>query len=269
MKDLLEDNSINIRLSDKGSGIVVLDTDKYRDDIEKNLLDASTYKQINENTIQKTEHQIKKIVECMYKRQSFKKEMKGYFLPIDTRPGRVQGNPKVHKTNNPLRVIITGRHGTTENIAEFVEKELSENFSNLPSFIKESTDFLNKLNYIPQPLPYNTIMLCLDVKALYPSVPREEAKRACRKALNKRTNHNLPTDDALQLIDKVLENNIFSFNNNHYVQTEGTAIGSKLDMNYACTYLEEWERDLLQHSDQHPLSYCRYVDDVWGFVDSR
>jgi hypothetical protein len=45
MKDLLEDNSINIRLSDKGSGIVVLDTDKYRDDIEKDLLDASTYKQ--------------------------------------------------------------------------------------------------------------------------------------------------------------------------------------------------------------------------------
>jgi hypothetical protein len=201
MKDLLEDNSINIRLSDKGSGIVVLDTDKYRDDIEKNLLDASTYKQINENTIQKTEHQIKKIVEGMYKRQSFLKEMKGYFLPIDTRPGRVQGNPKVHKTNNPLRVIITGRHGTTENIAEFVEKELSENFSNLPSFIKESTDFLNKLNYIPQPLPYNTIMLCLDVKALYPSVPREEATLACRKALNKRTNHNLPIDDAFKLID--------------------------------------------------------------------
>ena len=45
MKDLLEDNSINIRLSDKGSGIVVLDTDKYRDDIEKDHLDASTYKQ--------------------------------------------------------------------------------------------------------------------------------------------------------------------------------------------------------------------------------
>jgi hypothetical protein len=74
----------------------------------------------------------------MYKRQSITKEMKGYFVPKDTRPGRVQGNPKVHKTNNPLRVIITGRHGTTENIAEFVEKELSENVSNLPSFIKES-----------------------------------------------------------------------------------------------------------------------------------
>jgi len=44
-------------------------------------------------------------------------------------------------------------------------------------------------------------MLFLDVKALYPSVPREEAKLACRKALDIRTNHNLPTDDALKLID--------------------------------------------------------------------
>jgi hypothetical protein len=164
----------------------------------------------------------RKSVKVCTKRQSITKEMKGYFLPKDTRPGRVLCNPKVHKTNNPLRVIINGRHGATENIAEFVENELSENVSNLASFIKYSTDFLNKINYIPQPLPYNTIMFCLDVKALYPSVPREEAKCACRKALDKRTNHNLPTDDALILIDIVLENNIFSFNNNHYVQTEGT-----------------------------------------------
>jgi hypothetical protein len=128
----------------------------------------------------------------MYKRQSITKELKGYFLAKDRRPGHVQGNPKVHKTNNPLRLIINGRHDATENIAEFVENELSENVSNLPSFIKDSTDFLNKLDYIPQPLPYNTIMFCLDVKALYPSVPREEAKRACRMALDKRPNHNLP-----------------------------------------------------------------------------
>ena len=68
MKDLLEDNSLIIRPSDKGSDIVVLDTDKYRDDIEKDLLYVSTYKQINENTIQKTENQIQKISEGMYKK---------------------------------------------------------------------------------------------------------------------------------------------------------------------------------------------------------
>ena len=49
-----------------------------------------------------------------------------------------------------------------------------------------------------------------------------------------------------------------------YVHTEGKAIGSKLGMNYACTYLEEWVRALFQHSDQHPFSYWRYVDNVWA-----
>jgi hypothetical protein len=52
----------------------------------------------------------------MYKRNSISKEMKAYLLPKDTRPGRVQGNPKIHKNNHPLRGIINGQHTTTENI---------------------------------------------------------------------------------------------------------------------------------------------------------
>lgn len=116
--------------------------------------------------------------------------------------------------------------------------ELSENVSNLPSFLKDSTDFLNKLNSIPQPLPYNTIMLCLDVKVLYPSVPLEGAKRACR---NKRTHNNLPTDNTLQLIDIVLENNIFSFNNNHYVQTYKQMV-RQYNLNWTCiTHVPIWK----------------------------
>jgi hypothetical protein len=45
---------------------------------------------------------------------------------------------------------------------------------------------------------------------------------------------------------------------------EGTAIGSHLGMNYACTYLGEWEQELLEKSDRLPTHYWRYVDDVWG-----
>jgi hypothetical protein len=71
-------------------------------------------------------------------------------------------------------------------------------------------------------------MFCLDVKALYPSVPRNETRNACRIYLDKRPNPKLPTEDALKLIDTVLENNIFSFNDKTYVQAEGTAIGSRL-----------------------------------------
>jgi hypothetical protein len=47
----------------------------------------------------------------------------------------------------------------------------------------------------------------------------------------------LPTTDVLSMIRLVLENKNFSFNGKHYLQVEGTAIGSRLGMNYASTYL--------------------------------
>jgi hypothetical protein len=63
------DNDIIMRQSDTGSGLAILDTDKYREDIETYLLDTSTYNQINENVIQKTKNQIKRILENMYYNQ--------------------------------------------------------------------------------------------------------------------------------------------------------------------------------------------------------
>ena len=66
------------------------------------------------------------------------------------------------------------------------------------------------------------------------------------------------------MLDLVLENNHFGFNGKNYIQTEGTAIGSHLGMNYACTYLGEWEQELFDKSDRLPTHYWRYVDDAYG-----
>ena len=91
MNDLLNDDTIILRPIDKGSGIVIMDADKYKDEIESDLNDNTTYKQIDDRGILKTENKIKKLIEEMYKRNSISKEMKAYLLPKDTRPGRVQG----------------------------------------------------------------------------------------------------------------------------------------------------------------------------------
>ena len=107
-------------------------------------------------------------------------------------------------------------------------------------------------------------MFCLDVKSLYPSVPRKEAREACEEALNNRSSQTLPTDDVLQMLDMVLENNNFCFNGQNFLQTEGTAIGSHLGMNYACTFLGQWESKIQEKSHNLPSYFWRYVDDIWG-----
>jgi hypothetical protein len=101
----------------------------------------------------------------------------------------------------------------------------------------------------------------MDVKGLYPSVPKKEGLDACKQALDNRPNPSIPTTDVLSMIRLVLENNNFSFNGKHYLQVEGTAIGSRLGMNYASTYLGVWEQQLLEQSSDKPHTYFRYVDD--------
>ena len=135
---------------------------------------------------------------------------------------------------------------------------------NLNTYIKDTTDFLQRLSNISQPLPNETIMFCLDVKALYPSVPRIEAKAACKTALENRTTKTISTDSVLEMMDLVLENNNFIFDNKHFLKTEDTAIGSHLGMNYACIYFGNWEQELCSKSKYLPSHYWRYVDDIWG-----
>ena len=111
-------------------------------------------------------------------------DLKSYLMPSEGTSGRLQGSPKIHKGTIPLRTIVYGRNHQTEKMAEVVENELREHMTLLPSYIKDTTDFLNKVTQIAQPLPNDTILFCFDVVALYPSVPRIEARAALETALN-------------------------------------------------------------------------------------
>ena len=264
LRELLYDETIVIRPSDKSNTIVILNREDYELEVEKELKDNTTYKPVKNDLTQKNENKVKKLVENLYKRSVITQDMKRYLLPKGSTSGKVQANPKLHKQNHPVRTIINGRNHPTEKIAELVENELTEHVRSLPSFLQDTTDFLKKLNEINQPLPDNAIMFCLDVKSLYPSVPRKEAREACKAALNDRSTQSIPTEDVLKMLDLVLENNNFSFNNKHFLQTEGTAIGSHLGMNYACTFLGRWEKDLFDNTTKLPTYYWRYVDDIFG-----
>ena len=45
-------------------------------------------------------------------------------------------------------------------MTDIVDHELMEHVSGLKCYIKDTTEFLQKLNKIPQPLPGNSIMFC-------------------------------------------------------------------------------------------------------------
>ena len=148
-------------------------------------------------------------------------------------------------------------------MAEIAEFPLNENVEQTPSYIKDTTDFLRKLDEIKVKLPTEAILFCFDMEKLYPSIPRAEGLQACAEALKHRSNHPFSSEAVMDMIRAVLDNNVFRFNNNEYIQKDGVAIGSRLGRNYGCSYMRKWD-EALGNFEKQPLVYYRYIDDGFG-----
>ena len=92
------------------------------------------------------------------------------------------------------------------------------------SYLRDTTDFINKLRDIQELLADDAILFTFDVEKLYPSVPREEGLAACQKALEMRSKPLIPTDFVMDMIKTVLHNNNFTFGDRNYLQTDGVRL---------------------------------------------
>ena len=62
------------------------------------------------------------------------------------------------------------------------------------------------------------------------------------------------------LIHIILTNNNFTFNGVHYLQIQGTAMGTRMAPLYANIFMDKLEREFLQTHSLCPLVWWRYID---------
>ena len=93
-------------------------------------------------------------------------------------------------TNKEILAALSNGH-PTERISQFVDYHLKPLVQTLPSYIKDTTHFLLKLQE-PGTLPSNAILVTLDVSSLYTNIPHKEGIEACRHFLNTRSHKSLP-----------------------------------------------------------------------------
>ena len=74
----------------------------------------------------------------------------------------------------------------TEGISQFVDYHLNPLVKKIPSYIKDTSDFLLKLERLTD-LPPDPILVTLDVRSLiYTNIPHGEGIEACKLALDTR-----------------------------------------------------------------------------------
>ena len=102
----------------------------------------------------------------------------------------------------------------------------------------------------------------MDVTSIYTNIPHDDGIAACRKIWEQRTVQELPTECLVEMLTLVLKYNNFPFDGNHYLQINGTAMGTKMALSYANIFMGDLEEQLLLSSLKQPLSWFRFIDDV-------
>ncbi|XP_072422902.1 uncharacterized protein [Chiloscyllium punctatum] len=168
--------------------------------------------------------------------------------------------PKVHKANIPGRPIMSGNGTLCENLSSCVEGILKPSTQGISSFCRDTTDFLQTLS-THGPVEPGTFFVTTDVSALYTSIPNKDGIAATASVLN--TNNCQSPNTILQLIRFMLDHNVFTFDNQFFIQTHGTAMGTKFAPQYANIFMHRFEQDFFSMQDLQPTLYTKYIDDIF------
>ena len=127
---------------------------------------------------------VKQCVDSMLKRGLIDKKVKNFLVPHHPRAARFNMYllPKIHKPGNLGRPIIASNGASTENISHFTNHFLRTSVIQLPLYIRNTTDFMNKLRRLLQ-LPPGCLLVTLVVCSLYTNIPHEEGITACKEFL--------------------------------------------------------------------------------------
>lgn len=170
--------------------------------------------------------------------------------------------PKVHKP--PRRPIITGIGSLTNGLSHYIDLHLQKHVNKLKSYLRETSSIIQELTDIKWQPEYR--WTTLDVASLYSNIPHKKDISAIR--------HLLSTDDEMPENQKNFysrcyqlhfENTTSEFNEQIYIQTRGTAMGTRFAPSFANLYIGLYETLYVINEHQwrkNIIIYKRYVDDL-------
>ena len=136
-------------------------------------------------------------------------EIATWITNLEPKPGVAFGNVKTHKEGNLLRLNTSCCGKAIDRLSAFTEFYLKPLAQSLPSFVKDTTDLLNKVQLLNAsgPFPPGTLLVSWDVAAMFPNIDNNLGITAVKKALDSRTDEVSSTDCILQAVEICLEVN--------------------------------------------------------------
>ena len=153
------------------------------------------------------------------------------------------------------------------NLSVFLDHYLKPIVRYLPSYIKDTDEFLKTVLDTNTIIPPNSILVTLDVQSLYTNIPQDEGIQICLTALGNFYDNRLPLPlgHLRQMFDFILKYNYFGMDDKFYLQIHGTAMGTTFAPNYSNIFMGDFEYKALQNEPNNlqPLIWKRFIDDIF------
>ena len=288
LSKLKADHSIIIKEADKGSAVVIMDRDFYRDKIVQMLNDPNFYQETDEKADKRTRNLILKLLK-KYDSELYEEE-KDYIANFIFSSSYFYGLPKIHKSTEiseaiaeqnsefveilrpsdlKFRPIVGGPNSVSQRLSHFVDIILKPLCEKVPSFIRDDLDFLN---HLPTTVSPDSELITFDVVSLYTNIPHELGLTAVSYWLEKHSEAILPRiskDFILDSLQLILQSNVFYFDSKYYIQKKGTAMGTKMAPTYATLVLGYLENIMYENvENQYGCDFAVYIKQNWfRFLD--
>ena len=179
--------------------------------------------------------------------------LKGLQVEPDT--PRFYTRPKM--TGNPGRPVVSSVNYHTYTISKYVDFHLQPIVKNIPSYVRDTTDFLKKLDKVKN-IPSNCLLVTLDVKSLYTNIPNNEGIKAVREAYDNHPNETVVTKVIITFLSLILTLNNFLFTSINYLQIMGCGMGTICAWAYANIFQAQFEKQHVYISTLKINQYYTY-----------
>ena len=150
----MNNESFIIKKADKSSSVVIMNRCDCIKEVERQLKNDKYYEHLSEDPSDNLAKDIKNTVENIAQKE--RKTEINDLVPSGARTPKFYVLPKIHKEHNgtfpfgyPGRPIVSACNSRAENISGFIDEILQPHVKNLDSYIKDTADFLRKLQNVP------------------------------------------------------------------------------------------------------------------------
>ena len=171
-------------------------------------------------------------------------------------------SPEIHKESNPGCPVVSSINCHTVIISKYIDYHLQPIVKHLPSYVKDTNDFINKINAVKS-VKKNSYLVAMDVRPLCTNIPNAEGISAVERAFNKYSKKTTINKVITTFLALILTLNNFVFDCIHYLQIKGCAMGTICAPAYANIFIANFELKYIYPfiKDKRKIIF-RFIDDL-------